>query len=113
MKPSVAAFALAALLPTQAMALTGSDLYRMCVEEAKNSVGDAACNSYVRGFIDGLMITTFMANRGEKFCVPNDGIALNQARLMLEKSLRDHPDMLHMEGAYFLGLTLRDAFRCP
>jgi hypothetical protein len=101
------------LVATQANALTGTDLYRFCVESTKGSVENTACNSYVRGFIDGLATAAFEAADGRKFCPPDAGISVEQGRLILEKALRDYPQFLHKEGGYLFGFAMMDAFHCP
>jgi Rap1a immunity proteins len=105
--------AIFALAATQANALTGTQLYRFCVEAPKGSVENTACNSYVRGFIDGLVTGVNEAADGRMICLPKDGIALEQGRLILEKALRDYPQFLHKEGGYLFGFGMMDAFHCP
>jgi len=101
-----------ALAPSQASALTGTELYKLCVESPKDSVAHTTCVAYVRGFIDGFASTTFAAKDGEKICFPDGGVSVEQGLLLLEKILRDRPEMLHHQGGHLFGFAMSDAFRC-
>jgi hypothetical protein len=110
-RPTVLA-AIFALAATRANALTGAQLYEACVEAPKDSTASATCNIYVRGFIDGLVMGALEAADGRKFCPPEDGISVEQGRVLLEKVLRDRPELLHREGGYLFGFAMMDAFPC-
>jgi hypothetical protein len=124
MKRVIAVVATLALASTQAIALTGTDLYQLCIESKKGSEADgslyarrhednALCAFYVRGFIDGFDDGTWAHSWGVKICVPDEGISVDQGRLILEKRLREHPEFLHFEAGTIFGVAMADAFRCP
>src|SRR2546430_2631053 len=106
------AVAVIAFAPIQTGALTGSELYRFCGESSKGSVQYTSCIGYVRGFVDGMAMGTAAASNGVKVCLPDDGMDVEQGRLILEKYMREHPEELHKEAGLPFGAALIDAFRC-
>lgn len=109
---AVAGCAVVLFVPNPAGALTGTDLYQSCRAQ-KNSMGDAMCLAYVRGFTDGIMAGSTV---GEKFpsqyCPPAAGISAIQSRLIIEKYLRDNPQELHTEAGLLVLSALLQAFPC-
>lgn len=70
--------------------------------------------SYVRGFMDGVaMGTVFSEKFAGKYCPPKGGTDAIQARLVVEKFLKEHPEKLHMEAGILAGIALMGAFPCP
>ena|ERR1700712_176412 len=108
-------FSLAVLvvLPaTDATALSGAELYRKCSQKNRK-VSDISCIAYVRGFVDGMMIGTILGTETRTvYCPPTDGLAVDQARLVIEKYLKDHPEKLRIEAGYLVGEALVSAFPC-
>src|SRR4051812_24617196 len=85
-----------ALACSEANAFTGTELYRSC-----QSPTDLSCTAYVRGFVDGMVIGKVVGlTKLPMFCPPNDGILLEQGRLIVEKFLRDHPEKLHEQASF-------------
>ena len=111
-----ATFSLAVLLvlpTTVASALSGAELYQKCSQKRRN-VSDISCIAYVRGFVDGMMIGTILGKEKRMvYCPPTDGLAVDQARLIIEKYLKDHPEKLRIEAGYLVGEALVSAFPCP
>jgi len=105
--------AILALAVTQASGFTGIDLYQFCIVAQKGTLGDATCTTYVRGFIDGLIIGTFVTSKDWKISPPDAGIPVAHGRLILENYLRNHPEVLNEDGGYLFGFAMIDAFRCP
>jgi hypothetical protein len=100
------------MLSPQASALTGAELYRFC-SQPPNSDADLVCKYYIRGFTDGLTVSSFAAKSGKhQVCAPDQGIHPTQARLLIEKFLRDHPAMLHAEAGYLALFAFHEAFPC-
>jgi Rap1a immunity proteins len=96
-----------------AHALTGTQLYQECLDKSKG-FQDLACLSYVRGFVDGMFMGGAVAAQfAGQYCPPKDGIDAIQARLIIEKYLRDHPENLHIEVGLLAGTALMAAFPCP
>jgi hypothetical protein len=95
------------------IAFTGTQLYQQCIDEP-HSMGSLACLSYVRGLIDGVaMGTVFSEQYAGRFCPPKGGLDANQARLIVEKYLKDHPEKLHLEAGIIASIALLVAFPCP
>ena len=103
------ALALSACGP--ANALTGTELYRNCTE-GKQSIGSAMCLAYVRGFAEGIVFGNELGKLPRAFCPPTAGLHVDQARLIIEKFLRDNPDKLHNEAVFLAGQALMEAFGC-
>ena len=102
---------LLAFLPSHASALTGVQLYDFCIKDTPKQVGDLTCASYIRGFIDGMVIGSVNEVQG-KFCPPKGGISVEQARLIAEKYMKDHLEQLNLEAGLMVGVALLQAFRC-
>ena len=109
-KPALFIAALLASLPFEcANALTGTQLYELCAGNS-GSTGNTACLAYARGFSEGFLLgTAFTPNI---YCAPDDGVSAEQARLIIQKYLRDHPEELHKEALYLAGNAMMAAFRC-
>jgi hypothetical protein len=102
---------------SNANALTGIELYQSCKAKTQ-SVEDAACNSYIDGFVDGMYIGFLAAKKDASlFCPPNEGIPIQVRRLLVEKYLREqaslHPDKLHQGAGLLIAGALMDAYPCP
>jgi hypothetical protein len=78
-------------IPTQARALTGTELYSLC-NSADGSSANVSCTAYIRGLMDGMYLADDMAAHGNRYCPP-DNFALPQARLIVEKYMRMTPAM--------------------
>jgi hypothetical protein len=96
-----------------ALALTGTELYQSCQDKTPG-VGFTACLSYSRGVMEGLLIGKILSKKGPlPYCPPDDGLSATQARLIIEKYLKDHPEMLHKQAAFLAAEALMAAFPCP
>lgn len=93
-----------------AMALSGTELYKICSERASTSSVNAGCVGYLRGFSDGFLLgTAFTPNI---YCPPKGGLSVDQLRLIVEKHLREHPEELHKDALFLVGDAVMNAFRC-
>jgi Rap1a immunity proteins len=91
----------------------GTQLYETC-RAKKYGPGDIACTGYVRGFIDAMLIGTLSATMpGPKYCPPKEGLDATQARLIIEKYLRNNPEKLHQHAGFVAAEALFKAFPCP
>jgi hypothetical protein len=98
--------AILSLIPTASYALTGFDLYHICSSE-EGSLEDVECVFYIKGFVDGVMVGSV------PFCPPNDGIIDEmQARLIVEKYMRDHPEKLGTDAGLLAERAMMGAFPC-
>jgi hypothetical protein len=104
---------LAILSATNAEALTGSDLYQECLDKSRG-IEEIGCLSYVRGFVDGIFSGVAIERLAIGFCPPKEeGLDATQARLIVEKYLREHPEQLHVQAGLLVGSALIAAFPCP
>jgi Rap1a immunity proteins len=115
MSCAVAAFVAVILASSMApaVAVTGTQLYESCQGKARGAALDLSCAAYVRGLVEGLQLGRHLGMHAPKlYCPPKDGLDPQQARLIIEKYLRDHPERLH-ENSSFLGMdALMGAFPC-
>jgi Ssp1 endopeptidase immunity protein Rap1a len=96
----------------EANALSGTELYRSCSDK-KNGLGDFMCVAFVHGFLDGLAFGQGIGKASPPFyCPPEEGISVDQGRLIIEKYLRDHPEQLHLQAGENSASALVEAFRC-
>jgi hypothetical protein len=108
----VIAIAALAAMPAEADEFTGAQLYTLCTE-SKETVQHTACLAYVRGVTDGLFMAQAMQEQRVRSCFPKDSpIDPVQARLIVEKYMRNNPEQLD-RGAIVVAFTaLATAFPC-
>jgi hypothetical protein len=95
-----------------ATALSGTDLYRSCMAKNK-SLGDLLCIAYVHGFLDGIVSGHGIGkNAPTLYCPPEEGVSVDQGRLIVEKYLREHPEQLHEQAGIQVTSAMIEAFRC-
>ena len=97
--------------PVSAGALSGVELYQSC-QDKKRGVGNIVCTAYIHGLVDGMTMGVASEKFPGKYCPPDSGISAPQARLIIEKFLRDHPERLHVEAGLVAGLAIIEAFPC-
>ena len=66
-----------------------------------------SCDIYVRGFVRG-MLTGDTAHG--HYCPPDEGLSVDQARLIAEKYLREYPEHQHKEAGLMVVVALVRAF---
>lgn len=113
MKILAAVIGILALIPTNASALTGVELYQYCAESKRVSAQEAVCLAYIRGFIDGMTLQQGADLKGFKVCLPNDGVMPEQGRLIFEKFSREHPGDLNRQAGIIFWAAMALSFQCP
>lgn len=98
------------LAASPASALTGNELYQNCTDGTLE--GKLACAAYIKGVSDGLHMGATMSKAGMTFCWPADGLEPTQARLVVERFLRDRPQHLHELAGILTATALHEAFKC-
>jgi hypothetical protein len=91
---------------------SGAELYNLCT--AKERDADLACKSWIHAFGGALFYVQTMTLREKGTpltCMP-DGVGGVQFRLIIEKYLRDHPAILHLDAISVAGAALITAFPC-
>lgn len=113
-KPIAAAILVVTLLSSSAFAAgKGPDLYDACVTAEKGSERDALCTMYVYGIAAGIWIAQTMYTAGQEFCLPKDEMLDHrQARAIVEKFMRDHPEKLNAAAPLVVAGALTQAFPC-
>jgi hypothetical protein len=92
--------------------LSGSQLRELC-SSSRNSLEDAACFTYIQGFIDGVEEGNGSKPKGNKpWCLP-EAATVSQARLVVEKYMQDNPAILDRRAGSIVALALTRAFPCP
>jgi hypothetical protein len=91
---------------------TGNALYNVCTDgEPKHQI---MCESWISGFAAGMADAQEEAklrNVTPTSCLP-DSATGNQAMLVVEKYMREHPEWLHVGAGALSGAALRLAFPC-
>jgi hypothetical protein len=100
-----------AIYADAAEAMTGTELYTVCSQRGKDT-SSSLCGAYIHGFLDGMTMGYVAHDSVEKYCPPEDGIAITQGRLIIEKYLRDHPDKLNQDASLLAAFAMMDAFPC-
>jgi Rap1a immunity proteins len=90
----------------------GPDLFESCITAEKGSDKDALCTIYVYGISAGIWMAQTMYNAGGQFCLPNEALDPRQARAIVEKFMRDHPEKLNAKAPLVVAGALAQAFPC-
>ena len=87
-------------------------LQEYCSDHSASSSNSVACIMYLEGFVDGLNVGDGSKEEKDRlWCFP-EGATLQQARLIVEKFMRDYPQALHQSAAKIVGTALILAFPC-
>ena len=89
--------------------LTGTELYNWCTSKVVEV--EDSCLTYLAGFGDGLAVGQQSMQNSAMLCAPT-GITAGQAQLMLQKSAREHPELLNEVSAVIAGRAFFDTYRC-
>jgi hypothetical protein len=106
---AIVVLAVTGFAASNANALSGLELYRTCNTKPL----EIACMAYIRGVLDGMQAGRALAKENPPlYCPPPQGTPADQARLIIEKYFKEHPDELQ-EGAGALAMAaLVKAFPC-
>jgi hypothetical protein len=69
------------------------------------------CSGFVGGVIEGMNMTAATLNSDSLLCIPM-GIRLEQAVLIVQRELKEHPEELHQSAATNVLVALSQAFPC-
>ena len=71
------------------------------------------CIGYVQGFVDSISVMQSLSSGNRQtVCLPQRGVANDQAVRIFVKYLRDNPQTLHESGRASLYIALAKAFPC-
>jgi hypothetical protein len=89
---------------------TANKLRQYCAD--RDAVSDAACTEYIQGFVGGIGAADGSKEKDAKlWCFPKDA-TVGQARLVVEKYMRENPEILHKSASFITGTALLFAFPC-
>lgn len=93
----------------QSFSGTGIEFGELCAS-SETSVR-LACSSFIKGLITGLYLSRSLSSAGITYCLP-DIFGVPQALLIIQKFMRDHPEMLHQDFGSLATTALVQAFPC-
>ena len=111
----VALFLLIASSFAAAAEKTGLDFLRECEGRGTpaSQVGQLTCAAYLSGFIDShALVLAQLPATWPRFCLPGEGVQIEQVMLIVTKWLRDNPSKLHESARSSIYIALAKAFPC-
>jgi hypothetical protein len=100
-------------LPEAHAGFSGRNLYDACNRVKNgNRTDEAACITYIRGFLDGFSLSQVRSQRGFRACPPEKPITPARAELILRKFMVDHPNPLDQPAAIVAIAALATEFAC-
>ncbi len=93
--------------------LTGDWLYTVCA--TRDQQGQTICQMWISGFQAGIISSQNLAHANKlkpASCIPYD-VTVDQAKLTIEKFLRDNPQYKQLSAAVVAAYALIIAFPCP
>jgi hypothetical protein len=109
---------LLAILPIRAYAVTGQEFLTYCTEFVRNQgtrqptdgLNTGFCIGFMHGVLDSADLTRAQGGK-PKFCFPQTA-KVDQAIRVVEKHLRENPELLHFSAVSQAHLALGRAFPC-
>ena len=97
-------------LKAEEKALKGNDLYTACTGTSNEQ---AECRMWIIGFFNGLGLAQIAARHNglPLTCYPDD-LTNERATLIVEKYMRDHPEMLRLSAITIAAAALTLAYPC-
>lgn len=89
--------------------LTGMELRTMC--EANDTPTKALCAAYTGGYTEGYILGQQLLKSGYPPVCPVKGLSAPQMRLIVQKTISDHPELLN-EGARVIMAKALTSFWC-
>jgi hypothetical protein len=86
---------------------TGNTLYQLCANKTESA--EMACEMWITGFTAGA--TKNAPTKIHSVCLPSRSTPA-QARLVIEKFMREHPEVLQLPDAAVAYAALGQAFPC-
>jgi hypothetical protein len=92
--------------------LTAQNLYDMCSDNSQHA--KTLCETWIYGFARGMQFSEQVQKSKHLSPVTclSEKLTGEQARLIIEKYMRDHPERLHFPAAIIAGFALDFAFPC-
>jgi hypothetical protein len=90
--------------------MTGMELYNYC--DSKIVEIQSGCEMYVFGFFEGYAVAQQARETGYALICLRGGESPVQLRLIVQKAMRDHPEILNYPAGVITTRSLVDAFKC-
>jgi hypothetical protein len=78
----------------------------------RERLGRTHCRSYITGMVDAYMLITGVAPQARFICLPEEGVAGDQAVKIFVKWVRSHPEGQDMPAKSAVLVSLGNAFPC-
>ena len=85
---------------------SGARLQGYC-SHPDDALQNLACASYIQGLLDGFEFGSL-----DIYCGPADGIPIAEGRPIIQKYMRDHPEILQKQAGEAAGKAIMEAFPC-
>ena len=103
--------ALAIMVPSAAaFAASAGDLLSACISDP-GTRGDITCNSYINGFVNGILIDQVAREGGKPICV--DKTNTDAVRAAITAFFKNNPNILHFDGGSAMGAAFQRLYPCP
>ena len=89
----------------------GGSLYSACTS-ASGSIGDKLCQSYINGFVNGLLAAEANAAMGTPICVP-EHVDTRQAREVVVRFFAANPAAQYLDAGPAVGVALQQVWPGP
>jgi len=97
------------LLTSPVLASSAGDLAAACASAA-GTTGEAACNSFLNGFVAGLQMDQVMREAGTPVCM--DQTSTIRVRKIVSEFFAAHPESLQIDSGSVVGYALLRAYPC-
>ena len=91
-------------------ASSGGDIFASCAS-APGTEGYAKCNSYINGFVGGILVDQISNEQGTPICIP-DNTTTDQVREVIMRYAKTNPEALRVISNSFVGAALLAAYSC-
>jgi hypothetical protein len=90
---------------------TASELYKKCTAP-KGGSEQIYCEAYIHGFMHGLWSGEINAEKKITLCKMPDTINTTEARLVVEKYMREHPEKLNQYAGVVAQFAFIEEYGC-
>ena len=97
--------------------LRGDQLLMMLTDESTSgmqaNVNRYRAMGYIQGLLDSYAVFSTRDPSLKIYCMPEQGVSSAQARILIVKWLKEHPERLHEQARLLVFHSLAEAFPCP
>ena len=103
--------------PAVAETLRGDQLLMLLTDESASgmqaNVNRYRAMGYIQGLLDSYAVFSARDSSLKIYCMPEQGVSSAQARILIVKWLKEHPERLHEQARLLVFHALAEAFPCP